>query len=357
MSTQSTIPSPGIGTSRGGAGAAPGGTWHADAATVQRALQAPCFVGLDELGIIEASGADAARFLQGQLTNRVEGLATDRLQLNGYCSPKGRLIATFHHWRDGDRHFLQLPREILPAVMKRLSMFVLRAKVVLKDATEDWCVLGAIGSGVEARLQAIADGGALPAGAWQATGLQAAGGRLVRVPASPRAGARFLVVARTDAIEAVLARCGATPSAPAPGAAWWWSEIDAGVPTVFAATQERYVPQMINFEVLGGVDFRKGCYPGQEVVARSQYRGALRRRMTRAHATMARAGDDVFSGSAAADEPIGSVVMAASAPDGGMDLLIECPSDRLADDALRVGSARESLAPRDLPYAITDPTA
>jgi folate-binding protein YgfZ len=124
---------------------------------------------------------------------------------------------------------------------------------------------------------------------------------------------------------------------------------------VFAATQEQFVPQMINFEVLGGVDFRKGCYPGQEVVARSQYRSALRRRLGVAHADSARVAQDVLlaAGPGGADQPVGSVVMAASAPDGGMDLLFE--STAAAGEALR--SAGQDLTVRQLPYPIVDATA
>ena len=138
--------------------------------------------------------------------------------------------------------------------------------------------------------------------------------------------------------------------------AFWWSEIDAGVPTVFPATQEKFVPQMINLEVVGGVSFSKGCYPGQEVVARSQYRGKLKRRMQLAHcAASAPAGADVFA--AGDTEPAGTVVMAASAPDGGFDLLIECPLEKTGAP-LRLGSAEgPALALRTLPYELVDVTA
>jgi hypothetical protein len=128
------------------------------------------------------------------------------------------------------------------------------------------------------------------------------------------------------------------------------------VPTVFAATQEKFVPQMINYEVIGGVSFTKGCYPGQEVVARSQYRGKLKRRMHLAHCTEAAVpGADVFADGEA--EPAGTVVMAAGAPGGGCDLLFECPLEK-AEAPLRLageGGARLELRP--LPYELVDVTA
>jgi folate-binding protein YgfZ len=146
---------------------------------------------------------------------------------------------------------------------------------------------------------------------------------------------------------------------PVASGAWWWSQIDAAMPTVWPATQEAFVPQMINLEVLGGVDFKKGCYPGQEVVARSQYRGRLRRRMALAHADAApaAAGTDVYMDGEA--EPVGSVVMAAAAPGGGIDLLFERALDRGGDrPTLRLADpAGPVLAQRDLPYAIVDVTA
>jgi folate-binding protein YgfZ len=137
---------------------------------------------------------------------------------------------------------------------------------------------------------------------------------------------------------------------------FWWSEIDAAIPTVFAATQEKFVPQMINFELVGGVSFSKGCYPGQEVVARSQYRGKLKRRMQRGHSAAATsAGADVFAAGEA--EAIGNVVMAASDPEGGCDLLFECTLEK-AEAPLRLHSPDgPPIELRTLPYDIVDVTA
>jgi folate-binding protein YgfZ len=139
---------------------------------------------------------------------------------------------------------------------------------------------------------------------------------------------------------------------------WWWSEIGAAVPTVFAGTQERFVPQMINFEVLGGVSFQKGCYPGQEIVARSQYLGKLKRRMRPGHVDSRPpgAGADVYHSAAAA--PVGAVVMSAAAPGGGSDVLFEVPVETLQSGELHVGGTdRARIDVRPLPYELFDPTA
>ncbi len=174
---------------------------------------------------------------------------------------------------------------------------------------------------------------AAPASVWAS--VVTAGVRVSRLPAAARVAERFLLtLAAGAALPAPLAALPVVSSD-----AWWWSEVAAAVPTVFAATQEKFVPQMINFEVLGGVNFKKGCYPGQEIVARSQYLGKLKRRMQLAHAELEDpppAGADVFA--SAQKQPIGTVVMAARAPGGGVDLLFEAPVDRVESGVLHVGA-------------------
>ena len=316
-------------------------TEHAAAATACAAVPLP------ELGVIAVSGADAVAFLQAQLTNDVAHLGAAQMQLNGYCTAKGRLLATFHQWRHGDDVMLRLPREILPAVMKRLSMFVLRAKVRLADVSDAWTTTGLLGAADLARRAGVE----LPATPW--TGIAAGDARIDRVPDAAGAD-RFLLTA--PARSPLPAWCADLPRLPS--SAWWRSEVEAAVPTVFAATQEKFVPQMINLEVLGGVSFKKGCYPGQEIVARSQYLGKLKRRMQRAHvdhADVAIAGDVYHSGE---QQPVGTIVMAAASPRGGTDLLFEAPIDRVQSGSLHLASPTgPALALRGLPYELFDPTA
>jgi len=326
------------------------GTWLAEPGAVRTAIDRGSVAPLEELGVIAVRGADATAFLHAQLTNDVEHLAPGTLQLAGYCSPKGRLLALFDCWRTADTVFLQMPREILPAIQKRLAMFVLRAKAKLEDVTAQRACLAVLGPGAAAALAAA---GLTPpeAGQSRVTGNVLA----ARLRDAPRVAERFMVLAPAAELAGLRDRLRALPEAPA--AAWWWSQIDAGIGNVFAATQEKFVPQMINLEVLGGVNFKKGCYPGQEVVARSQYLGKLRRRMAIAHLDgETRAGADVFA--QGGTEPVGTVVMAASAPEGGMDLLFEAPVDRTAG-AVMLANATSGprLDVRALPYALFDPTA
>jgi folate-binding protein YgfZ len=327
-----------------------GATWHAPVADLQRALSTPVGAELDELGVIEAIGPDAAAFLHAQLTGDMLHLDSVQVQPCGVCTPKGRLLATFDVWRDGDTVHLQLPREILPSVLKRLAMFVLRAKVKLADASEGWTTVALLGPGTDEWIRATL-GCEPPAHGT----LVVDGARLSRAAPAPAIAHRYVLRVAPPAAQRWQQRLAAIERVSP--AVWWWSQIDAGVPTVFAATQDRFVPQMINFEVLGGVNFRKGCYPGQEVVARSQYLGKLRRRMGIAHVDgPVAAGADVYATGEA--QPVGTVVMAAGAPAGGIDLLFECPVQKLDAERLTAGVPDgPALQLRPLPYQLVDVTA
>lgn len=302
------------------------------------------------LGLIRVAGDDAASFLHTQLTNAVEDLPADAARLAGYCSPKGRLLASFLAWRDPDGIVLQLSADIQPAIQKRLSMFVLRAKARLSDLSATHRVLGVAGAGAEA---ALAQAG-LPAPHGPLAVAQADGATVIRLP-DAEGQPRWQVVAAAERAASLQQALGGTLAAAAP-AFWDWLDIGAGIPRIAAATQEQFVPQMINFELIGGVNFRKGCYPGQEVVARSQYRGTLKRRMWRVHSE-----GDVPAPAAEIfrpedpGQPCGMVVNAAPAPQGGWDGLAELKIDA-ATGALHLGAADgPALATRALPYEVPLP--
>jgi hypothetical protein len=319
---------------------------------LQLALRQPVLAALPDLGVVAARGADAAQFLNSQLTVDVTAVDPGRWQLGAYCSVKGRVLALFEMWRADDGFRLVLPAALTGSLCTRLARFVLRSKVRLDDVSADWCVFGLTGPGIEAALQAA--GLPCPQAPWTVQPVDESA-RLARVPASPRSGARFMLAVPAGAAGAWRQKLAAAAEVEA--GVWWWSKVDAGMPEVVEDTQERFVPQMLNLDVLGGVHFRKGCYPGQEVVARSQYLGKLRRRMMRGHAGAAGAAEDVFREDDAGS-PVGTVVMAAASPDGGVDVLFECPTELAAGVPLRVGapqSGRMSLG--ELPYPMINPTA
>ena len=319
------------------------------AATLAEGFVAP----ITELGLLAASGDEAANFLHNQLTNDVLHLGRSQARLAGYCSPKGRLLATFLMWRTADTIFLQLPRTIQAPVQKRLQMFILRAKAKLADATleaDTALVLGVGGAKAEAAL--AQHFGILPGAPYGK--LEHALGTLIRVADAfgmPRYQWLMSVASAKSvwpALAATLARGG--------NDAWNLSQIHAGVPQITAPTQEQFVPQMINFELIGGVDFKKGCFPGQEIVARSQYLGKLKRRMTLAtlDGTEFKAGDEVFS-SADPLQPCGMLVNCAPNGVGGTDALVEIKLAAIAHGApsVRVGSgAGPALRFLDLPYVL-----
>jgi folate-binding protein YgfZ len=271
---------------------------------------------LVDWGVITAAGPDAETFLQGQLTQDMRGLGTGPVRaarLAGYCSAKGRLLSSFIAWRlDEDVIALACSADLLPQTLKRLSMFVLRARCKLADATGELAVHGLVGPSALRVLQGPADEACLR-DAWTCTVRE--GRSTLRLPDAVGV-ARALQVATRRA---------AMPSAPSlPHTHWDWLEVRSGVARITAATAEAFVPQMVNLELTGGVNFQKGCYPGQEVVARSQYRGTLKRRMflARCDGPAPPPGCDVFH-SGDADQPAGKVVLSAPAPHGGASALLE----------------------------------
>jgi len=293
---------------------------------------------LADRGVIRAVGADAAAFLQGQLTNDVAGLGADDVRLAGFCSAKGRLQASFVVWRSSaDEFLLVCAADLLAATLKRLSMFVLRAKCKLSDASAEvglWGLAGASAAAVAPTL-----------GVW--THRRHGETTVVRLPDA--GGSCRLLVAASGADAPVFEGVGAL--APSD---WNGLDVQSGIVTIEAATVDRFVPQMVNFELVGGVDFRKGCYPGQEVVARSQYRGTTKRRTFLFESdSPAMAGQDVFL-AGGAGEPVGTVANAASRPGGaGSVALVEVRLAALGDGELRLGSADGPALRRvDLPYPV-----
>jgi tRNA-modifying protein YgfZ len=262
---------------------------------------------LHDWGLIRAQGADATAFLQGQLTQDLAGLAPGRARLAGYCSAKGRLMASFIVWSPApETWWLACSADLLPATLKRLRMFVLRARCQLEDASAAAALWGLSGAALPAELAAAAAWTVAP-GPAGATGI-----RLPDAPADPaladgvRVPRALLVRPTPDA-----AMDDARPSEQAlPPDRWLALEAASGVPRIVAATAEHFVPQMINFELVGGVDFQKGCYPGQEVVARSQYRGTLKRRaQVLTGPAPAQPGQEIFH-SDDPGQPAGEVVLA-----------------------------------------------
>jgi hypothetical protein len=305
---------------------------------------------LTDLGLIAVTGEEAALFLHNQLTNDVEHLGSAEVRLAGYCSAKGRLLATFLMWKSADTIMLQLPRQLQAAVQKRLQMFVMRTKAKLADVSDDLVVLGLSGEPASAALTQWFP--TLPASPYAK--VDSVAGTLIRMPNAFDAP-RYQWITKPDTAQQAWPALAKVLS-PAGTRAWRLGEINAGIPQITQPTQEQFVPQMVNYELIGGVNFKKGCYPGQEIVARSQYLGKLKRRMVLASVDTheAKAGMEVFS-SADPEQPCGMVVNAEPNPAGGMDCLVEVKLAALADATVHLGSAGGAqLKFNALPYPLPD---
>ena len=295
-------------------------------------------VHLHDWGVIRALGAEARKFLHSQLTQDFEHLEAGRARLAGFCSAKGRLLATFVAWRRGpDEVLLACSADVLPVVLKRLSMFVLRAQCKLSDASAELPLWGLAGAAAAERA------GAAAAAVWDR--VDAPGADAIRLPdgsAGGHAVARWLWAGSEPATLPALDI-----------ETWRGLEASSGVARVVAATAEQFVPQMVNLELVGGVNFQKGCYPGQEIVARSQYRGTLKRRaQVLGSDVMLMPGQEVFD-EADAGQPAGMVVLAGSLPGSGPLALVELKLAALGGGRLHAGSATGPLLRlAALPYAI-----
>jgi folate-binding protein YgfZ len=299
---------------------------------------------LSHYGLIAFAGEEAQTFLHAQITNDLRGLRETAAVFAGYLSPKGRMLANFLVMKKGDDVLMMLPEAVRETVQKRLSMFILRSKVKARDASGEWVRLGLAGPQA-AELAGKALGLALPEGIMGMA--HADNAFLLRL-----GDERFDLFVTPDAASALWQQL-AQGARPVGTPAWDWLMVNAGIPAVLPPTQDHFVPQMANMEVLGGVSFNKGCYPGQEIVARSQYLGKVKRRLFLAHVDQsAQPGDELFAPEPA-DQTCGLVANVAPAPGGGWDLLAVAlaPSVEAGEVHLK---ARDGalLRFRPLPYPV-----
>lgn len=297
---------------------------------------------LSHLGVIRAVGDDAATFLQGQLTQDVVSLGLDTVRLAAFCNAKGRMQASFVIFKrkneEGFEEILMVcSADILAQTLKRLSMFVMRAKVKLSDASADFRLHGLAGDAIHlepsrARFH------------WSKHDLEGVNTAFLY----PGAG-----------VERVLCCMPAGHAPPAgavlPLAVWQWLEVQSGIAMISQPIFEAFVPQMLNYESVGGVNFKKGCYPGQEVVARSQFRGTLKRRAYVVHGLDEPAlGQEVFH-SSDAEQPCGLVAAWGSHPSSGFDAIVSMQTSAASGGALTLGGAQgAALNLLPLPYPLLE---
>jgi len=322
------------------------------------AQQTHGFTPLADWGLIFVEGQDAASLLQNQLSNSVLNLkrtitgeiaeGSDSVRLVGYCNPKGRLLASAwlalfpESTESDDRFALFISRDIAANIAKRLSMYVLRSKVKVVDASNDWEICATY------QVNQTEDRIAIPAVSLAL--------RMPDVVDGDKSFKRVLIARKRSEMKEL-------PKDDTALAHWNSLEVLSAIPRIVLATQEQFVPQMINFESVAGVDFKKGCYPGQEIVARSQYRGAVKRRLQLAHTAsnpsnlvMAKPGVELFH-QGDASQPCGMVVLAASSPNhpDRIDLQAECKLDAIEAGEIHLGNSDGPVLKIDLlPYPLIE---
>jgi hypothetical protein len=300
---------------------------------------------LGQFGVLAFAGEDDREFLHRQLSCDVEALADDAGAYGAYCTPKGRVLANFLLWREPEAFRMLLPRSVLPGARERLQRHVLRSKVTIADRSDALVVIGVSGPEVASAVAGVV--GTPPSGPMHVA-------RRDAVTAIALHATRLLVIGPIGSGPEIWDRLSGTLR-PVGAGCWDWLEISEGLPWITAATQDQFVPQMANLELLGGVSFRKGCYPGQEIVARTQHLGKPKRRLYLAHVSpdgIPTPGQPLYS-DALGDQAAGTIVNAAPAPGGGFDVLAVVQTASAAGATVRLGSrSGAELRFRALPYPV-----
>ena len=304
------------------------------AAELEHTQTGAIVVDLSQLGVIRFSGEDAESFLQGQLTCDVNNVSDKLMQVGSYCTPKGRVLASFYLWKERDEYMMQLPIELCESIQKRLSMFIMRAKVKLTDESDSLVRVGFAGSGSAAVVETLKGDSSL-------------------LSVISHAQDRIELITTPEKAPVIWARL--TEHAKPVGAACWdWLVVRSGVPVILPATQDLFIPQMVNLDIIEGVSFKKGCYPGQEIVARTHYLGKIKRRMYLANIQTAEpvvAGDELYSADMV-EQSCGKIVNAVPSPNGGIDVLaVMQVSSVESEDVYCKQSGGSRLEIIQLPYA------
>ncbi|MCW9023992.1 MAG: folate-binding protein YgfZ [Gammaproteobacteria bacterium] len=305
---------------------------------------------LSHFSLIKVSGEEAMDFLQNQFSNDIKDVTEQQSQLSAYCSPKGRILASFRIFKQADDYYLELSADLLEPTLKRLRMFVMRSKVVLDDVSNDWARIGLAGQQAESLLQPHFS--TIPAEPHQSVSEK--GASLIRLAGDIP---RFEIHGMPSTLITIWSDL-QSQAQTAGRAVWDWFDIKAGIPVINAKTVEAFVPQMVNFSTIGGVSFTKGCYPGQEVVARMHYLGKLKRRMYLAHVesdSPPDAGMELYTQTDADGEPqsCGKIVQAQPSPAGGFDLLAVLQIAH-ATNPIQLGETGPEITISDDPYPVSN---
>ncbi|MDI1299524.1 folate-binding protein [Methylotenera sp.] len=298
---------------------------------------------LSHLGLLEISGDDAVTFLQGQVTNDVRLLDDTHAHYTGYCSPKGRLLALFFAFSHNQKLHLEFNQKLLEPIAKRLKMFVMRSKVTINDVSDANVRIGLSGNNIPELLAPFFV--TMPKLAYESMSTE--NGTIICLP---NAGMpRYQIICNTEQAKS-LWQALKKDCKPVGKSCWEWLEIQAGIPDVYLSTQEEFVPQMLNLDALNAINYKKGCYTGQEIVARTHYLGKVKRRTQLAHIASdvsPAVGDDVMD---ANQQAIGKIVRSAQAVETGFVVLAECRLENLAQSDIYWKNIALSI--KQLPYSL-----
>ena len=306
---------------------------------------------LDDYAVIKVDGDDTMDFLQNQFSNDVRLVSESHSQLNAYCSPKGRVLSLFRVIKQDSAYYLVLPRERLQPTLNRLKMFVLRSKVTLDDASEQIGLLGIAGDAATELVSSIVPNAPQePNDCAYAEGIS-----VISISGNP---SRYLILAGYEQLKTAWNHC-KQQAIPSSEKIWAYWNVQSGLPEVLEINSDEFVPQMLNLHSLNAINFKKGCYPGQEVVARMHYLGKQKRRMYLAHInsdSAPQAGDNIYNAANASDQDmgqsVGKVVTSTPSPDGGYDALIVMQIANVESGDTIVTEQKAPLNFKELPYFV-----
>ena len=314
---------------------------------LQAAAAADVLADLSHLDCLRVTGADAETFLLNQLSNDVKQLDANLSQLTTYCNPKGRMFALFRVYRVDEGYILLSDPEIGSSLLSRLKMFVLRSKVEIENISGQFTMFGLSGDNARNLLRNVMQ---TEPPELENQMLQSGAMTVIRQYGDHE---RFLVIGESKNLQTTWLELAKTCQ-PVGRAAWEWLDIHAGLPSIHPQTSELFIPQMLNLDILNALNFKKGCYPGQEIIARMKYLGKLKQRMFLGHAdgALPAPGDALFA-EGFGSQSAGTIVATAPAPGGGYDCLFIAQLTVVDTESLHVGAIDGvELSLRELPYKV-----